>query len=239
MNSTLFSDAMSELNDKYITEAELYKSSKKTSRIITWSAVAACICIMITSTIIVSTHAKSSVTGADSSGAAGDGVLESDILSITMNRSDSVPEFCLPCLREDIRTPMNTDEMFAYYGLTLPDTIKSEYSEAPSAIPHGLYSFSDGTFDLNDFCFERTADHKEFNLFITKNSSFGSYLIGDDTSSFTESTVNMVKVIFVYCESAESYYARFTLNGCDCIAVTHFLNEAEFIEVIKSIISVN
>ena len=238
MISTLFTDAMSELNDKYITEAELYKKSNRTSRIVAWSAIAACLCIVFASTIIIPTFFRSSVTGSDSK-EAGDALLETDIFSITMNKSDSVPSFQLPFLGSDNHTPKRTDEMLVYYGLTLPEELTNEYSESQSSIPHGLYTFSEGTFDINDFVYARNTDQNELTIYIGKNISFGGLITGADISNGSESTINQTKVRLFSCEPQKCYYALFKLNGCDLFVITHSLDEADFVALIKSIISEN
>ena len=52
MNSIKFSEAMSELDNRYIDEAVNYKKKAKNTVWIKWGAVAACLCFMIIGTII-------------------------------------------------------------------------------------------------------------------------------------------------------------------------------------------
>ena len=238
MISTLFTDAMSELNDKYITEAELYKKSNRTSRIVAWSAIAACLCIVFASAILIPHLFGSSVSGADKKEAS-DGVLETDIFSITMNNTDAVPSFQFPFLGSENHTPKSTEEMLVYYGLKFPEELMSEYSESQSSIPHGLYTFSDGTFDINDFVYARNTDQNELTIYIGKNISFGGLITGADISNGSESTINQTKVRLFSCEPQNCYYALFELNGCDLFVITHSLDEADFVALIKSIISEN
>ena len=47
MNAKKFSDAMSELDSKYIDEALNYKKKAKKPRWIKWGAMAACLCLVI------------------------------------------------------------------------------------------------------------------------------------------------------------------------------------------------
>ena len=53
MNAKIFTEAMSELDSKYIEEAVNYKKrSKKTVRIIAGAAMAACLCVFIIATVL-------------------------------------------------------------------------------------------------------------------------------------------------------------------------------------------
>ena len=47
MNAKKFSDAMSELDTKYIDEALSYKKKAKMSISVKWGAIAACLCLMM------------------------------------------------------------------------------------------------------------------------------------------------------------------------------------------------
>lgn len=52
MNTKLFSDAMSEIEDRYIHEALQYKNKRKKSGWMKWSVAAACLCIVAAGTFI-------------------------------------------------------------------------------------------------------------------------------------------------------------------------------------------
>ncbi len=47
MNAKKFSDALSELDDRYVDEALHYKKKTKKSGWIPWGAVAACLCLAV------------------------------------------------------------------------------------------------------------------------------------------------------------------------------------------------
>ena len=47
MNAKKFSDAMSELDTKYVDEALNYKKKAKKPIWVKWGAIAACLCLMI------------------------------------------------------------------------------------------------------------------------------------------------------------------------------------------------
>ena len=53
MNAKKFSDAMSELDTKYVDEALNYKKKAKKPRWIKWGAMAACLCLIVVAIITV------------------------------------------------------------------------------------------------------------------------------------------------------------------------------------------
>ena len=55
MNSKKFSEAMSELDSKYIDEALNYKKKARKPGWIKWGAVAACLCLIISSMYLLRT----------------------------------------------------------------------------------------------------------------------------------------------------------------------------------------
>ena len=53
MNSKKFSDAMSELDTKYVDEALNYKKKSKKPIWVKWGAVAACLCLVVAAISVV------------------------------------------------------------------------------------------------------------------------------------------------------------------------------------------
>lgn len=64
MNMKKFSDAMSELDTKYIDEALNYKKKAKSPGWFKWGAIAACLCITLVIGLLVKTHTPNIVTSA-------------------------------------------------------------------------------------------------------------------------------------------------------------------------------
>ena len=62
MNAKKFSDAMSELDTKYIDETLNYKKKEKKNGWIKWGAMAACLCLMVVAAIPIVNHFNNSVT---------------------------------------------------------------------------------------------------------------------------------------------------------------------------------
>lgn len=52
MNSKKFSEAMNEINSKYVEEAAYYKKRTSKNGWITWSAMAACLCVLVGGTVL-------------------------------------------------------------------------------------------------------------------------------------------------------------------------------------------
>lgn len=58
MNTKKFSEAMSEIDSKYVDEAIQYQSKKKTQSWLKWAAMAACLCLIVVTAITVPTLFK-------------------------------------------------------------------------------------------------------------------------------------------------------------------------------------
>lgn len=74
MNAKKFSDAMSELNSKYIDEALNYKKKSQKPVWIKWGAMAACLCLIVVAIITV----PSMLTPQESDGGGGDTIVDGD-----------------------------------------------------------------------------------------------------------------------------------------------------------------
>lgn len=62
MNAKKFSDAMSELDTKYVDEALNYKKKAKRPGWIKWGAMAACLCLMVVVAIPIVNHFNNGAT---------------------------------------------------------------------------------------------------------------------------------------------------------------------------------
>ena len=56
MNSKKFSEAMSELDSKYVNEAINYKKKAKKPILIKWGTMAACLCLIVAGIAVISQH---------------------------------------------------------------------------------------------------------------------------------------------------------------------------------------
>ena len=59
MNAKKFSDAMSELDTKYVDEALNYKKKAKKPIWVKWGTMAACLCLVVTALLAVNAYASS------------------------------------------------------------------------------------------------------------------------------------------------------------------------------------
>ncbi len=71
MNSKKFSEAMSELDNKYVDEAINYKKKAKKLNRIKWGAMAACLCFVAAAGATIFLHQNVSIPGADDEGGTG------------------------------------------------------------------------------------------------------------------------------------------------------------------------
>lgn len=128
MNTKKFSDAMNELDTKYVDEALNYKKKAKKPGWIKWGAVAACLCLIAAIVIIIPSLLKpweSDGIGGDEPSSAPDVVEESGFLMLTAYAAS--PD-------EDLTTEVPLDEeVIMQEGIEVP--VNYNWNPAMSSRP--------------------------------------------------------------------------------------------------------
>lgn len=158
---------------------------------------------------------------------------------IVVNQTETAPEILLPCLRAEICTDMSSEEMFEYYGLDLTSLLCSiePFHEIEGSYPHGLYTFTDGVFDMNHFVYLSEDGLREIEIYIGKKSKCGRLANGFDMDDCASSTVNGTELyIFQYENSPDiCLYAEFEKNGCSFMVLENNVAEPEFLSVLEKL----
>lgn len=242
-----FVNALGYIDDTLIIEAVEYKSATKTDTH-HWRnivSIAACVCVAIYAATFFSSHNNVVVpVPLDSSPVDKDNTstisetpnsYDDDFFEkiITFNELDAAPIMSLPVLSVDDCTPMNSNELYDYYGINVQSAMPDGYGEISGTITHGLYESS----DMNQFVFSAD-DSAEIMVYISRESEIMQYIAAFYPEYFNTSTINETEVMlscYKYNTDEAKLYASFEYNGCDLIVIADNVETSTFVAILEKL----
>lgn len=246
MNAKLFSDAMSEVNDKYYEEAENYHCQKY--RWIKFTSLAACAAIVLTVSfatlwkqlpeqILPQPDYPPIITNPDN---------QSDnteqVISLNINEIDA-PDAVINniALCGDDYTAMSYDELLAYFDVSLPITETLSYLTIQSK-DFGIFQSKDRDiyYDGNSVVFQNSDGTQSIHIILSKVFKHTSdiFELSEDELKFTDINGRELAVFHYKNEAeAECYYTEFLQDDVAFIISSENISAEDYAKCLQALVN--